>query len=415
MRSACLALLALSSTLFLIACGGGSSSSSTTTTPPPPTQLTLTLSGAAPAAVATQADGGSWSALALSGATATFTVPSATSNYAVAVLCPASTISATQTETIFEANAGDTTAPSVFCPPSSGINMTVSFDLTAVGGTQAYLSVGDDLSGYWPGPASGANVQNVVPGTQDVGVAAYGPNQTTTPPVGVQIQRNVNVTGAPLTLPAMTAADQAGNAPITLSGVPSGFTTQITAYYNTPGGATILINGTNVPSYGIVAAADTASGDYYSVQGSASNGSTSLVETIQSFTSAQNVALTLPGTLSYAGPTPAANPTFSATYSGFTGSGKTAWVADLLWPSSGSNSNVILVYATSTFLGSNPIAVPDLSSVTGFLAPASSGTTVDWSLIAVQQSSYYIPFETNSSPTSEAAQYAAAGGTYVAP
>lgn len=414
MRSACLALLASCSTLLLIACGG-SSSSTTTTTPPPPTQVTLTVTGATPTAVATQADGGSWSALTFSGTTATFTVPSATSNYAVAVLCPLPTISPNQIETIFEASASDTTSPSVFCPPTSGITMTVNFDLTAVGGTQAYLSVGSDLSGYWPGPVSAANVQNVVPGTQDVGLAAYGPNQTTTSPLGVQIQRNVNVTGAPLTLPAMTAADQAGSATIALNSVPSGFSSQITAYYNTPGGATILINGTGVASYALVAAADTASGDYYSVQGLASNGTTSAVETVQSFTSGQNVTLTLPGAFSYAGPTPAANPTFTASYSGFTGTGKTAWVADLQWPSSASNSNVILVYATSTFLGSNPIAVPDLSSVSGFLAPATSGTTVDWSLVAVQQSSYYVPFFTNAIPASATAQYSVAAGTYVEP
>jgi hypothetical protein len=342
-------------------------------------------------------------------------VPSATSNYAVAVLCPLPTISPNQIETIFEASAGDTTSPSVFCPPVSGITMTVNFDLTAVGGTQAYLSVGGDLSGYWPGPVSAANVQNVVPGTQDVGLAAYGPNQTTTSPLGVQIQRNVNVTGAPLTLPAMTAADQAGSATIALNSVPSGFSSQISAFYNTPGGATILINGSNVPSYGLVAAADAASGDYYSVQGLATNATTSAVETIESFTSAQNVMLTLPGTLSYAGPTPAPNPTFTASYSGFTGSGKTGWLVDLEWPSSASNSNVILVYATSTFLGSNPIAVPDLSSVSGFLAPASSGTTVDWSLVAVQQSSYYVPFLTNATPSSETAQYSISAGTYVEP
>lgn len=213
----------------------------------------------------------------------------------------------------------------------------------------------------------------------------------------------------------MTAADQAGSAIIALNSVPSGFSSQLTAYYNTPGGATILINGTGVASYALVAAADTASGDYYSVQGLASNGTTSAVETIQSFTSGQNVTLTLPGTLSYAGPTPAANPTFNATYSGFTGSGKNGWLVDLQWLSSGSNSNVILVYATSTFLGSNPIAVPDLSSVSGFLAPASSGTTVDWSLVAVQQSSYYVPFLTNATPSTETAQYSISAGTYIEP
>lgn len=293
--------------------------------------------------------------------------------------------------------------------------MTVNFDLTAVGGTQAYLSVGSVVSGYWPGPVSAANVQNVVPGTQDVGLAAYGPSQTTTSPVGVQIERNVNVTGAPLTLPAMTTADQAGSATIALNSVPSGFSSQINAYYNTPGGATIPINGTGVSTYALVAAADTASGDYYSVQGLATNATTSAVETVQSFTSGQNVTLTLPGTLSYAGPTPAANPTFTASYSGFTGTGKTGWLVDLEWPSSASTSNVILVYATSTFLGSSPIAVPDLSSVSGFLVPASSGTTVDWSLAAIQQSSYYVPFLTNVPPSSETAQYSIAAGTYIEP
>lgn len=414
MRSLFQSFVVLCLSACLVACGGSSGGGNNMLTTTPPTPVTLTVSGATPMLAATQIAGGSWSALTMSGATATFNVPSSSAAYAVAVLCPART-SGVQIEAVLEALASDTTSPTLYCPPTTSVTMTVNFDLSAVpGAVDAAVAVGTDISAYWPGPTSAANVQNVVTGTQDIGVAAYGPTPTTAP-YGVQIQRGVDVTGAPITVPAMSTSDETGSATITVNGVPSGYSNSVSAYYVTAGGATIPINGTSVPNYALIAAGDTQSGDFYSVQSAAVDGTgTNIVEQAQSFASGANLTLTLPAPMSYSGPTPAQYPTFDATYSGFTGSGKTGWIAALDWPSTAPTVG-ILVYATSGFLGSNSIAIPDLSSVSGFIAPPASGTQVAWSVVAFQQSALYFAFDVFATPSSETAQYAIEGGEYTEP
>ena len=415
MRSLSLAFVAMCLIVSLAACGGsgGGSNNHLTTSPPVPVKLTVT--GATPTMAATQVAGGSWSALTLSGSTATFNVASTSTSYAVAVLCPASTASGIQIEGVFEALASDTTSPTLYCPPTTSVTMTVNFDLSAVAAAQeAAIAVGTDISAYWPGPVSAGNVQNVTTGTQDVGVAAYGATPTTAP-YGVQIQRGVDVTGAPLTVPPMSTTDETGSATVAVNGIPSGYSNSLSAYYVTAGGATIPINGNNVANYALVAAADTMTGDFYSVQSSATNSSfTNVVEALQSFSSGGNLTLTLPAPMSYSGPTAAAYPTFDATYSGFTGSGKTGWIGAVDWAGS-STTMGILVYATSGFLGTNSVAIPDLSSVSGFIAPPASGIPVQWSVVAFQQSDLYFAFEVFATPSSETAQYAIAGGSYNEP
>jgi hypothetical protein len=183
----------------------------------------------------------------------------------------------------------------------------------------------------------------------------------------------------------------------------------------TAGGATIPINGNEVPNYALIAAGDTQSGDFYSVQSAAVDPTgTIVVEQAQSFASGTNLTLTLPAPMSYSGPSAAQYPTFDATYSGFTGSGKTGWIVGLDWPSPTPTFGLLL-YATSGFLGTNSVAIPDLSSISGFIAPAASGTQVQWSLVAFQQSSLYFAFDVFATPSSETAQYAIAGGSYNEP
>ena len=416
MRSLSQSFLALCLSVCLVACGGSSSGGGNnmlTTTPPTP--VTLTVNGATPMLAATQIAGGSWSALTMSGSTATFNVPSTSASYAVAVLCPAPIPSGIQIEAVFEALASDTTSPTLYCPPTTSVTMTVNFDLSAVpGAVDAAVAVGTDISAYWPGPTSAANVQNVVTGTQDIGVVAYGSTPTTAP-YGVQIQRGVDVTGAPITVPAMSTSDETGSATIMVNGIPTGYSNSVSAYYVTAGGATIPINGNSVPNYALIAAGDTQSGDFYSVQSAAVDGTgINVVEQAQSFASGTNLTLTLPAPVSYSGPSAAQYPTFEATYSGFTGSGTTGWIAALDWTGS-SSTNGILVYATSGFLGTNSVAIPNLSSVSGFIAPAASGTSVNWSVVAFQQSALYFAFDVIATPSSETAQYAIAGGTYTEP
>jgi hypothetical protein len=342
-------------------------------------------------------------------------VPSAKSNYAVAVRCPfSSTTNTNELQAVIEANASDFAAPTFNCPPATVVATNVSYDLTAISSAQqAAIAIGSDISSYSPGASSSANVQNVVPGIQDVGVAAYGGTPST--PYGVQIQRNINVTGAPLLIPPMTTNDATSSETVTVNGVPAGYTSFVTALYVTAGGVTIPINGNSVPSYGVIASGDTATGDYYSVLGSAINSSSNnLVEALQSFTAPQNLTLVLPSPISFGGPNPATYPIFNASYSGFTGSGKTGWVASVAWVNAPTGTRAIVVYATSAFLGSNSVAIPDLSSLSTFFPGPPSKTSVGWSLSALQQSEYYFVFKVIS-PANETAQYAITEGSFLVP
>jgi hypothetical protein len=334
----------------------------------------------------------------------------------VAVLCPVSAaFPPIQLQAIFEASASDTTSPAVYCPPTSLLTVTFNFDISAIPSAQeAAIAVGSDLSPYLPGPASSASLQNVAPGTQDIGVAAYG-TTANTPPFGVQIERGVKVTGSPVIIPPMNTSDQTGSESIVVNNIPSGYTNYVIASYVTAGGTTIPINGMQVPtSYATIASGDSAQGDFYSVESTSLNGAGAGVEALQSFITPQNLTLNLPSVLSYGGPTPAPYPTFNATYNGFTGSGITGWIASNGWVGSASEIEVV-VYATSTFLGSNSITIPNLSSVSGFVQTPPTNTSVGWTLIAFQQSACYFAFKVIASPPNETAQYAYLGGSYIEP
>lgn len=408
-------LLFMCAIVPLMACGGSGNGSTITLTTAPPVQVNLTVTGAAPIVAASQVNGGSWSTLSLAGSKATFTVPGPTSNYAVAVLCPISAaFPPNQVQAIFEASASDTTSPAVYCPPTSLLTVTFNFNLSAIpSAQQAAIAVGTDLSPYLPGPTSSASLQNVAAGTEDIGVAAYG-TTANTPPLGLQIQRGVNITGSPITIPPMNTSDQTGSESIAVTNIPSGYTNYVIASYVTAGGTTIPINGMQVPtSYATIASGDSAQGDFYSVQSTSLNGGAG-VEVVQSFTMPQNLTLNLPGVLSYGGPSPAPYPTFSAAYNGFTGSGMTGWIASNSWVSSASEIEVV-VYATNTFLGSSSITIPNLSSVNGFVQAPPTNTLVGWALIAFQQSAPYFVFRVTASPPNEAAQYAYVGGSYIEP
>src|SRR5207248_9933685 len=104
----------------LVACGASGNSGSPTTTTTPPLTVTIKVTGAAPSALASQVDGGAWSSLTINGSSGTFTVPSARSNYAVAVRCPfSSTANPNEQQLVIEANASDIAVPTFTCPPTT--------------------------------------------------------------------------------------------------------------------------------------------------------------------------------------------------------------------------------------------------------------------------------------------------------
>ena len=57
----------------------------------------------------------------------------------------------------------------------------------------------------------------------------------------------------------------------------------------------------------------------------------------------------------------------------------TSDLSQLSWNSDAQNINILVVAATSTYLnGSAMVSIPNLSSIPGFLAPAVSGVSVEW-------------------------------------
>ncbi len=399
--------IALTLLTTLTACGGGGGGSSDTT------QVTLTILGDAPLAISVQTPGSNWAMLTPNGSSASFSVPTGGA-YSVAVVC--AVFSSTQIETIFQATTFDTVSPTSACPKVQQVGpMTVNFNASAIAAAQEVaVTLGTVPSAYWPGPVGAANVPSVIPGVQDVAIAAYGPSPNT-PPYGVEIERGVNVTGAPLTVPLMALGDAAGSATVSLTGVPAGYTPSTTATYITAGGADIGINGNNVSSYALIAGQDTAPGDYYDIEGSATNaGSTSFVLGKQSFTMPQNLSIALPAPLVYSGPTPDPYPVFNISYNGFTVGGNHTLIAVLNYPI-GPIQEYILDYATPAYLGSDQLTIPNLSSLPDFIPPAASGAHVTWDAGASVESDLYEVFSVNTPPNNETVQAVLTTGTFTEP
>jgi hypothetical protein len=249
--------------------------------------------------------------------------------------------------------------------------------------------------------------------------------------LGIQIQRGVNVTSSTsITFPPMTAADELGSAPASITNVPSGATFDFETTYQTSGGLSAILPvsyTTGVPqtTYPTVPSSLSQSGDFYLIQGGAYfTGSSSQYgspHAVVSSNTASAVTAALPSPLSSppTAPTAAAFPTFNAIAGGFTVAGT---VVNSSWTQFQTSSTVYntYTYVTQTWLGANTtFTVPDLSTLTGFAPAPPSGGREFWSLYStagtplqlnpVQQSGV----EFLSSPTS--VQSVQTGGSFTVP
>ncbi|MGB7549492.1 MAG: hypothetical protein WBM14_17280 [Terracidiphilus sp.] len=108
----------------------------------------------------------------------------------------------------------------------------------------------------------------------------------------------------------------------------------------------------------------------------------------------------------------AAWPSFDLSYAGF--SGKTGVYDGVLmtWTRGSTTENIVTVTATENYLnGSATLAIPDLTSLTGFLAPPASGTFVEWGATIFQAS--FPPLETF--PSNGTVTWVGNAGSYTAP
>jgi hypothetical protein len=180
---------------------------------------------------------------------------------------------------------------------------------------------------------------------------------------------------------ALGVADETTSAPVTYQNLPAGFQPYVYVYFDTAAEGNLMLaasSQTYLTNYPVLPAAAVESGDYYSVEAQAWNGTSACGEAVGTGGSA--VAIQYPSPWSYAGPTAAALPAFDfSSYTAFNNASGLDRHADVAWSPSGFVVNHYRVSATANASnGSASFAYPDLSGVAGFLANPGSGSTVDW-------------------------------------
>jgi len=272
------------------------------------------------------------------------------------------------------------------------------------------------------------SVSGVPTGTFDVALVAMANNNAA---LAIQIQRGVNVTSnTSIAFPPMTAADELGSAPASITNVPSGATAGFETTYQTSGGLSALLpvsytTGLPQSTYPTVPSSQSQAGDFYLINAGAILADGQLPygspTALVSSNTASAVTAALPSPLnSSIEPVAAAFPTFNVIAGGFTVTGT---VVDSSFTQFQASSTVYntYTYVTETWLGTNTtFTVPDLSTLPGFAPAPPSGGLEFWALYStagtplqlgnpVQQSG----FEFLSSPIS--VQYVQTAGAFTVP
>lgn len=369
--------------------GGGNGGSGSTT-------VTFTFTGANPTAVATQIGSGSFAAANLSSGKLVISIPSGTTDFAVAFVCPPLSGTAQPQEMVYEASTLDGASFSEACSvpsPTSPTSATLtgSVDASAIPGA-SYLNIDSSgggflFGGYLGSPTSPFSV-SAPPGTDRVEVLAYAGSadiaQGGSHVVAAKNFDNQIVPGALNggSTVVLGPGDETTAEPITYSGVPSGFGAPSTiASLTMSGGDGIELASSVATQYPALPATAVDSGDYYSFIAVASNSSSSSqsVGVIKTLGTAGPLSIAFSQPWSYTGPTPAALPTFDFAYSGFSGATGVNYMMAMSWPSTGTSQALYKVTATANSLnGSTSVTFPNLSGLTGFLASPISGTSVQW-------------------------------------
>lgn len=372
-----------------------------------PSVVTIAFKGDAPTVVAAQIGSGAYTLQTLSGTTLTLTVPNGTSNYAVAYLCPAFTSGqySSQFEYVWEASTTDGSSLNLNCPytPNLSANLTGSLDASAVPNVQSFeilaqngnnVGIGYTNSGTpntfnFPAPA----------GSDRVMALAY-PDQTTNPvagnegPLAVKSFESVTVPGAlnsgnPV---VFGASDETTPEALTYNNVPPGFGSPSTyAWFGMGAPNQDFVYATDATTqYLQLPASATDTGDVYFLDANSNSVTSDSSVNTEVVTSGGPVSFTFPAPWSYSGPAAAPLPSFTMDYTGFSGKSNVVQLAWILWNPTPSNLEVsenIQLEATANYQGSSTtLTIPDLSGVTGMMAPPASGSRVQWSAWIEQQS-----------------------------
>jgi len=202
--------------------------------------------------------------------------------------------------------------------------------------------------------------------------------------------------------------------PITYSNAPAAYSAPVTiADYIMSGGRGFSI-GNYTTSFPVFPSGAAVGGDFYETFAMAASSAkpTEMMILAKSFTSAGPLSFAFPSPWPYAGPQPAALPTFDLSYAGFGGKTGVYEAAYMDWSKPTVGNYEIYVVASSNYLnGAAALAVPDLSALPGFLAPPSAGTSVNWvALIAQDSAGIAMPLSSSATITT-----VENSGTYTVP
>lgn len=412
-------LVVLSSLAMLVTgCGGGPPSADSVGR-----TVSVTFTGGAPAAVATQVGGGAF-VLRDPGDQVTVPVPAGNTMFSVAYVCPQSTVPGNPTrEFVIETTTQDGMALTADCglglssrTAAATGNVSSTIPGTANLGIFGKFGLGGALS---PPSASGSFNMLMPVGSNDIAAIAV---DGSTNIVGVKIVRSQTVPGTVSAI-ALQPSDATTTQNLTVANVPPGFGFPpfgVTWYY-TAGGTQFLLTNTaasmtNPTPYSVIPAGSAQPGDFYFYWGSTASPSGQRVEMTQTTTSGGGpFTLTLPSPLTMNAPAPAKFPTFTFTYSGFSGLPAVAESGTIYWSTGPSTTSQIAITATANFQnGSNAITIPDLTSLPGFLVPAPSGTTINW-FAAIYGGTVQVFNFTPNPPANGSLAVASQGGTFIQP
>jgi hypothetical protein len=224
--------------------------------------------------------------------------------------------------------------------------------------------------------------------------------------------------GAPV---VFETADETVPQTIAYNNVPNGYSLAGSdVVYFTAGGAGVqlfLNNEAAATQYPAMPSDAYQSGDCYDFIADASDVTGNGVVSVEKYTSSAGPqSFYIPAPRWVSRPNPAALPTFNFAYSGFSGMSNISQQAAIYWDLSTwafgipADFDDISMNATANYQnGSTAMSVPDLSSLTGFLATPPSGTTVSWSASVYQGD----PLLT--SPPSGTIQSVSNSGSYTEP
>ncbi|HTB98917.1 MAG TPA: hypothetical protein VK716_18050 [Terracidiphilus sp.] len=392
----CLEGIAAISVLGLVTgCGGGSSGGGTGgggTGGGNPTTVTFAVGTPAPTVIATQAGTGQFTTATVNSGKVALAIPSGTTKFAVAYACPSQTLFAVtlSTQMTLEATTLDGNNFSLFCPSANGPTaiLTGTVDASAFNSPNESLEI-IASNGSWvygPGPLNTPNFSAALPsGTDRVALVIYdfsNPNNGTNI-LAVKNFDNQTVPGVfnGGSTAVIGSGDQVTQQLISLENIPSGFSSpSVTSFYEWSNGGS-FVTSQSTTQYPVLPAGATEAGDRYLTWAVSINGTNPAqqVDVWSANSTPSPLTISFPSPWPYAGPTPAASPSFDLNYSGFGGTSGTYREVLLDWNSSSTSENQSQVFVSGNYLGdSTTVTFPDLSGLTGFAQAPISGTSVNW-------------------------------------